>query len=130
MAAAADQATLGRMRILLVEDSWQLGIALKGLLQSLGLTVAGPVATSADAERLASAQLPDLALVDINLRGGEQAYGLIDRLLDLGIRVIVTSGYAELPMLPARVSAVLQKPIKEAQLLAILEDPSGPTTVA
>jgi DNA-binding response OmpR family regulator len=67
------------MRILLVEDSCQVGVALKDLLQMFGADVAGPVATTAEAERLIS-HAPDVALVDVNLRGGEQAYGLIDEL--------------------------------------------------
>jgi hypothetical protein len=32
--------------------------------------VDGPVATAADAERLISKQVPDLAIVDLNLRDG------------------------------------------------------------
>ena len=38
--------------ILLVEDSWHVGKALKTLLHVLGADVAGPAATSADAKRL------------------------------------------------------------------------------
>src|SRR5437763_15520453 len=79
--------------ILLVEDSWHLGIALKNLLKAWGADVTGPVATAAEADRATSEQTPAVALVDLNLRGGERAYDLIDRLHDRGISVIVTSGY-------------------------------------
>jgi DNA-binding response OmpR family regulator len=89
------------VHILLVEDSWHLGMALKNLLQDWGADVAGPVATTVEAERLISEHAPDLALVDFNLRGGELAYGLIDRLVDQGIRVIVTS-VAVVPLAPGR----------------------------
>ena len=61
------------LRILVVEDSWNLGKALKRLLAALGADVAGPVATATDAERLISARPPDAALVDFNLRDGERA---------------------------------------------------------
>jgi CheY-like chemotaxis protein len=108
------------LRILLVEDSWQLGMALKSLLQALGADVTGPVATTADAERLVSERAPDVALVDFNLRDGERAHGLIDRLQDQGIRVVVTTGYADLPLARGKGVAILQKPINEAQLLASL----------
>jgi DNA-binding NtrC family response regulator len=108
------------MRILVVEDSWQLGLALKNLLQMLGADVAGPVATRADAERLICLRTPDVALVDVNLRGGEQAYGLIDQLHDQGVRVIVTSGYVDLPLPSQKVAAILQKPVSEELLLATL----------
>ena len=73
------------VRILLVEDSWHLGKALKSLLQSCDAEVAGPVATSADAQRLVSEQPPDAALVDFGLRNGELADVLMDRLNVQGI---------------------------------------------
>jgi DNA-binding response OmpR family regulator len=111
---------LSGLHILVVEDSWQLAMALKSLLQALGAEVSGPVATSADAQRLASEQTPDAALVDFNLRGGEQAAGLIDRLHDQGVYVIVTSGYTVLPVMPRHAAIILQKPVSEAQLVASL----------
>ena len=109
------------MRILVVEDSWQVAIALKRLLQTLGAEVVGPVACTGDAERVISERLPDAAIVDINLRAGERAYGLIDQLLDKGIRVVVTSGYSNLSSLPETVAGILQKPVEAAQLLAVLQ---------
>jgi CheY-like chemotaxis protein len=113
--------TLSGLRVLVVEDSWHLGVALKSLLRSVGAEVAGPVATSADAERLIAEQVPDAAIVDFNLRGGELAYDLIDKLNELSVRVIVVSGYATLPLPPEKVAAVLQKPMVEEQLLAALQ---------
>jgi CheY-like chemotaxis protein len=115
-----ESSDLSGLRILLVEDLWQLGMALKSLLQALGADVAGPVATTAEAEHLVSEHAPDVALVDFNLRGGERAYGLIDRLHDQGIRVVVTTGYADIPLAPGKAAAILQKPLSEAQLLAAL----------
>jgi CheY-like chemotaxis protein len=119
-AVQAPTPDLSGVRVLVVEDSWQLGVALKSLLQALGAKVSGPVATAADAARLSTADAPDVALVDFNLRGGERADGLIDQLSDQGVEVIVTSGYAALPVTPKKPTAVLQKPISEAQLLACL----------
>jgi len=116
----AESLDLRGVRILVVEDSWQLAMALKSLLMALGADVSGPVATSADADRLAAEQPPDAALVDFNLRGGERADGLIDRLHERGIYVIVTSGYAVLPVVPRHAAAILQKPISEAALIASL----------
>lgn len=115
----ARSSNLRGMRILLVEDSWQLGIALKSLLRSFEADVDGPVATTADAENLISAHVPDAAIVDVNLRQGERSYGLIDRLIDRGVAVIVTSGYSDLPKVPAKAN-ILQKPISEEKLIAIL----------
>src|SRR5262249_39109309 len=105
---------------LLVEDSWQLGMAVKRLLAALGAEVLGPVATAADAERIVSEHTPDVALVDFNLRGGERASALIERLHDRGIRIVVTTGYAEIRLARGMVAAVLQKPVGEAMLIASL----------
>jgi CheY-like chemotaxis protein len=119
-------ADLTGMRILVVEDSWHIGIALKSLLRSLGADVAGPVASVAEADLLVAEQAPDVALIDFNLRGGERAGSLIDRLHDQGVRVVVTSGYAVLPLTPGKAAAVLQKPISEVQLLAALLPVTNP----
>ena len=107
------------MRILLVEDSWQLGMALKSLLRRFDADVDGPVATTKDAENLISQNVPDAAIIDVNLRQGERSYGLIDQLVGRGVPVVVTSGYSDLPMVSAK-AHILEKPISEEKLIAIL----------
>ncbi len=124
-ASGAKSCDLKDLRILLVEDSWQVGMALKRLLRALGAEVIGPAATTAEAEQLTSQHIPAAALVDINLRGGELAYGLIDRLHDQGVRVVVISGYTNLRLAPGKVAAILQKPIRQKQLLAALRGDEG-----
>src|SRR5262249_47329896 len=116
---------LGGVRILVVEDSCQLGIAVANLLKTLGAEVSGPVATSADARRLACEQPPDVALVDLQLRGGEQADSLIERLHELGVYVIVTTGYADVPDVSRHAVAILHKPFSEAALLGSLRPNGG-----
>ena len=108
------------LRVLVVEDSWSIGTAVKRLLQAWGADVAGPVATTADAVRLIAEQAPDVALVDLNLRGGELAHDLIDRLHGQGIRVVVMSGYADVLLPSGKAVIILEKPVSGAQLLAIL----------
>jgi two-component system, response regulator PdtaR len=106
------------VRILVVEDCWHFGSAVKSLLQACGAGVAGPVATTAAAVRLIREQTPDVALVDLSLRGGERADFLVEQLHDRGVRVIVITGYAALAL--SKAAAILQKPIDEAQLLECL----------
>jgi len=106
--------------ILLVEDSWHVGKAMKTLLHVLGADVAGPAPTAADAERLVAERTPDVAIVDINLRDGERANYLIDQLHEQGIPVIVLTGYAVVSLPPGKAKAILQKPVSKEQLLAIL----------
>ncbi|MBO0764286.1 MAG: response regulator [Hyphomicrobiaceae bacterium] len=107
------------MRVLVVEDQWHVANALKLLLEIEGMVVDGPASTAADALRLAAEQKPELAVVDINLKG-KMAYGLIDQLRDQEVRIVVVSGYAVLPQLTEKVVAVLQKPVNGQQLLGAL----------
>src|SRR6476620_2293258 len=98
-------------RILLVEDSWHVGNAIKRLLRALGADVAGPAATIADAERLVAEHTPDVAIIDINLRDGEQSNGLINSLHEQRIPVVIVTGYATVSLPPGKAEAVLQKPV-------------------
>ena len=106
--------------ILLVEDSWQLGNAMKRMLRVLGADVAGPAASTADAEHLLAERTPDVAIVDINLRDGERANGLIDRLREQRIPVVVVTGYTDVSLPAGKVEAILQKPVSMERFLAIL----------
>ena len=76
--------------VLVVEDTWPVAKALKGVLEQLGMHVIGPTATTADARRLVASQAPIVALVDVNLKQ-EMAGDLIDELHERGIRVIIVS---------------------------------------
>jgi DNA-binding response OmpR family regulator len=112
--------SLSGLRILLVEDSWPGGVALRRLLSGLEAEVSGPAATAADALRLASERPPDAALVDFNLRGGELADDLVEQLREQGIHVVVMTGYTELPKATRHPVALLHKPFGPAELLASL----------
>src|SRR5689334_18048757 len=99
--------------VLVVEDSWHVATGLKMLLEVHGTEVIGPAATTADAERLIAERIPDVAIVDINLRDGERSFGLIDRLNNQGIRVVVLTGYNETSLPPGKAAAILHKPMKQ-----------------
>jgi CheY-like chemotaxis protein len=114
-------AGLKGLRVLVVEDSWHVANALKSLLEELGIDVAGPAASLQDAERLLGAKEPQVAIVDINLKG-EMAYGLIDTLHGRGIRIVVISGYAVPQVAQSKVAAVLQKPFSAKSLLTVLRE--------
>ena len=105
------------VRVLLVEDTWQVGAALKRLLEDLGANVVGPAATVAEAERLIAEHSPDIALVDVKLRSDELSYGLVGDLHRQGISVIITSGYAVLPERLEKVAAIVKKPFTAQDLL-------------
>ena len=105
------------LSILLVEDSWHVGKAMKGLLRVLGAEVVGPAATAADAERFVAERTPDVAIVDVNLRHGETSSNLIDRLLEQRIPVIIVTGYAAVSLPTRNVEAILEKPVSKQRLL-------------
>jgi FixJ family two-component response regulator len=111
---------LNGLCVLVVDDSWQVATGLKMLLESWGAEVMGPAATMAEAERLTAERTPEVAVVDINLRHGERSYGLIDRLHDQGVRVVVITGNADASLRLAKAAVVLQKPMREDLLLASL----------
>ena len=117
-------AQLDGLTALVVEDGWQVAEGLRLSLERMGLTVAGPVATAAEAERLAAASLPDIALVDVNLKG-QMAYALMQALHARGVRVIVVSGYEDLPAEIAAFAAVLRKPFTTALLQETLQQVAG-----
>jgi CheY-like chemotaxis protein len=116
------------VRILVVEDSWDLGMAIRSLLEACDAEVAGPVASAADAERLIAGWLPNAAFVDIHLRAGERADDLIAWLHDRGVHVIVTSGDAGETPVPDKAAAILSKPFSEAELFAALRPVSAAAT--
>jgi len=116
-----DESNLDGLLVLIVEDSWQVGTAMKSLVSSWGAEVIGPAATAADALSQISQRTPDVALVDIHLRNGEMAYDLIDRLHERRILIVATTGYSDIAVAPEKVKAILQKPIDDTRLRAILQ---------
>jgi two-component system, response regulator PdtaR len=109
------------LNVLLVEDSRDVGEAVRRLLESWGANVAGPAATSAEAISLIGERLPDVALVDFHLRGGEHSFGLIARLREQGVPVVMLSGSFEFFPLPSiEGTLMLEKPFSDAALLSHL----------
>ena len=62
---------------------------------------------------------PKVAVVDVKLRDG-MAFGLIDLLHDLGVRVVVVSGFAAFSTLLGNVAEILQKSFSGNERLATL----------
>jgi CheY-like chemotaxis protein len=80
--------------------------------------VSGPAASIAEAEHLLAQHLPDVALVDFHLRGGEQSNELVTRLTVQGVPVIMLTGSPEFFPVPlVKGTTILEKPVSEAALL-------------
>ena len=125
MAAASQPSARGLtgVRALVVEDTWHVGEALRYILEDLGLEVAGPAASVSEAERLIAQSPPAVAFIDIQLRNGELAYGLIDSLHERGIRIIVTSAFAVLSERVEKIASLLPNPYTATKVLATLRQP-------
>jgi two-component system, response regulator PdtaR len=79
-----EEAVLGArgMVVLVVEDEVLVALVLRLALQAAGHRVLGPAATAGEALRLAAAEPPELALVDLGLPGGPDGAALARALRD------------------------------------------------
>ncbi len=119
--------SLEGVRVLLVEDSWHIAAAVKSLLENAGVTVEGPAGSLSQANALLDRSAPDIAIVDINIKG-RMSFGLIDRLVAQRIPVVVVTGYDEGARLEGKAAAILTKPVRAGELLASLARAVGSRT--
>jgi len=97
--------------ILIVEDEPLIAMMLEDFLESLGHTVAG----TADSVESALDHIEkggfDVAIVDVQLKDGKQAWPVADRLAETGTPfVIATGGHVEAPPEQHADAPVLAKP--------------------
>ncbi|QJE72646.1 response regulator [Aerophototrophica crusticola] len=126
--ATAEQTSThtARRRILIVEDDALVALGIRLTLQEMGYEVVGIAASEPEAVTLATAERPELALMDIRLRGPVDGIDTARRLRsELGTRSVYLSAYADEHTL-ARVAQTfplgfVQKPYSAPQLRAALE---------
>ncbi len=108
------------MRILVTEDESLIALMLAMELESAGHRVIGPASTFAAALRLAEAETPDLALLDVNLGqpdrdGIDVAMALLER---YGVRSLFVSGDVDRQRaMRAQPWGLLRKPYDPRSLL-------------
>ncbi|MDF4004022.1 response regulator [Luteibacter sp. PPL552] len=106
---------------MLVEDEFLIAHAVRKMLESSGIVVIGPYPAVRPAlDWLDNEPRPDGAILDVNL-AEQRVFSLADRLLELGVRIVFTTGY-DASSLPARYAGVtcLQKPVRIARVLEAL----------
>lgn len=81
------------MRILLIEDDAIIAMAAEAALTEAGHVVLGPYSTLPAALAAGRLGAPDIALVDINLAGGQEGVAIARALMDqLGVRSLFATG--------------------------------------
>lgn len=112
---------MARRRILVVEDEPIVAIALQDMLDDLGYEVVGPAFRAEAGLLLARTDEIDAAILDVNLGGGADSYGVAAALRARGILYLFATGYGRMGLEPGHEEVpVLQKPYRETQLDAAL----------
>ncbi len=108
--------------VLVVEDELLIAMDLQLMLEENGYSVIGP-ATSVDAAlRLLEGGRPDVAVLDVNLRG-QTVVPVAERLRKLQIPFVVSSAYSSFDFEGSNILDVVEnvgKPIYERHLLEAL----------
>src|SRR5690242_67893 len=113
-------ASLDGLRVLLAEDEGLIALELETVLQGFGCEVVGPVSRVTEVLREAERGRLDGALLDVNLRG-EQIFAVLPRLMELNLKIVITSGYDDATLFPEafRTLPRLAKPFDERSLRRI-----------
>jgi DNA-binding response OmpR family regulator len=110
----------GPTRVLVIEDESLIAMDLESELVDRGYEVIGPAATVEHAERLASSEKFEAAVLDMNLRG-RNVHSVLDVLKKKRVPFLILSGYSN-PLLPTGVKPTrrLQKPVDSRQVAETL----------
>ena len=124
-----------RTNILIVEDQMVFALFLDDLLDDLGYRVSGIARNGREAESLALAERPGIAMVDVSVTAERDGVHIARNLVEkYGTRIIFMSGHgdvAEWPEVMAlRPVAVLSKPCPPAQIEAALRIAAAPDASA
>jgi DNA-binding LytR/AlgR family response regulator len=82
------------LRVLIVEDEFLLAMELESLVAVGGCTTLGPASSVRQALALIDGEQPDIALLDVNLKG-ERATPVAAALRDRGVPYVLITGYSD-----------------------------------
>ncbi|WP_407492482.1 response regulator [Pseudooceanicola sp. MF1-13] len=80
--------------VLLCEDEAIVAMDIQFMIEDWGFEVIGPFADKSSAKTALADTVPDIAVLDVNLRDG-QVYPLADTLREKGVRLIFHSGHVD-----------------------------------
>jgi DNA-binding NtrC family response regulator len=113
---------MSKWRALVAEDSAQLLFSMEILLEGSGIEIVGAAANLAGLRQLIETTPVDVAILDVNLKG-ELVFPAAERLIELGVPVVFTTGYAPDKIFPAHLLGLplLQKPYDPDEFLNLVE---------
>ena len=114
---------MSKWRALVAEDSAPVLFSLEVLLEGSGIAIVGAAATLKGILGLAETVAADIAILDVDLNG-ELVFPAAELLIQRGVPVVFTTGFAPEKLFPARLlgQTVLQKPYDPDELLRLIED--------
>jgi DNA-binding LytR/AlgR family response regulator len=89
-----DGEDLAGLRVLIVEDEFLLAMELETLVEGGGCTAVGPASSVGQALALIDGDAPDVALLDVNLKG-ERATPVAAALQQRGVPYVLITGYSD-----------------------------------
>jgi CheY-like chemotaxis protein len=99
------------LSILVIEDEPLIAMMLEDFLESLGHRVVDTVDTVTEALARIDGERFDVAILDVQLKGGEVGWPIADRLLAKGVPfVLATGGHVEPPPAAHAAAPLLAKP--------------------
>ena len=109
--------TLTGRRVLVVEDESLVAMLLETILEDMGCSPVGPVATVDEGLAMVAAETSlDAALLDVNVAGRE-VFPIAEALKARGVPFIFSTGYGEGGLPDAwRGQATVQKPFTESAI--------------
>ena len=109
--------------VLVVEDEFLIAMDLEAMLKEHGWHLLGPAATVAEALALLEVgKMPDVALLDVNLRG-ETVVPVAEVLRERGVPIVLASAYNHAASMADVLAGApnVGKPAQERHLLAALK---------
>jgi CheY-like chemotaxis protein len=109
--------------VLVVEDEAIISFLLEDMLGELGAADVRHAGTVKTALAFLDGHTPDLAVLDVNLGGGERVYPVAERLEAKGVTFLFTTGYGKSGIDPRWAErSVVQKPFTLDVMTVALRD--------
>ena len=120
-------ADLAGRRILIVEDEFLLAMELETLVEGGGCTAVGLASSVGQALALIDGEPPDVALLDVNLKG-ERATPIAAALMARGVPFVLITGYSrpQLSEPELRDAPRIDKPVSSRALCRAMSEALAP----